>query len=54
MSADGLFLDRDVLVERSITSAQVAEALRRERSSIDEPLFGDVYPAFAVAFSRYC
>jgi len=54
VSADGLFLDRDVLVERSITSAQVAEALRRERSAIDEPLFHDVYPAFAVAFSRYC
>ncbi len=54
VAADGLFLDRDVLVERSITSQRVADALRSERSLAGEPLFADVYPSFAVAFSRYC
>ena len=54
VAADGLFLDRAVLVERSITSERVADALRRERSPNGAPLFADVYPSFAVAFSRYC
>ena len=54
VAADGLFLDRDVLVERSITSQRVADALRSERSLDGESLFADVYPSFAVAFSRYC
>jgi hypothetical protein len=54
VTADGLFLDRNVLVQRSITSERVADALRRERSSDGELLLADVYPSFAVAFSRYC
>ena len=53
-AADGLFLDRDVLVDRSLTAQQVADALRTARGDGDEPLFADVYPSFAVAFSRYC
>ncbi len=53
VAADGLFLDRDVLVDRSLTAQQVADALRDALS--DGPaLFDDVYPSFAVAFSRYC
>ncbi len=54
VAADGLFLDREVLVERSITSQRVVDALRSERSLDGEVLFADVYPSFAVAFSRYC
>ena len=54
VAADGLFLDRDVLVERSITSQRVADALRSQRSLDGQVLFADVYPSFAVAFSRYC
>ena len=54
VAADGLFLDRAVLIERSITSERVADTLRRERSFDGEPVFADVYPSFAVAFSRYC
>jgi hypothetical protein len=52
-AADGLFLDRGVLVDRSLTAQQVADALRAERGP-GGPLFADVYPSFAVAFSRYC
>ncbi|MDH5312685.1 MAG: hypothetical protein OEW66_02430 [Actinomycetota bacterium] len=54
LAADGVFLDRDVLVQRSITSEQVADALRRAGSSTEQPHFSDVYPSFAVEFSRYC
>ncbi|HET9309654.1 MAG TPA: hypothetical protein VFP41_00315 [Actinomycetota bacterium] len=51
-AADGLFLERDVLVERRLTTQAVADALRS--SGRGEPLFADVYPSFAVALSRYC
>ena len=46
--------DRAVLVDRSLTAQHVADALRAERGAGDVPLFADVYPSFAVAFSRYC
>jgi hypothetical protein len=54
VAADGLFLDRDVLVDSSVTAERVADAMRRERGPDGEALFDDVYPSFAVAFSRYC
>ncbi|MGZ8614088.1 MAG: hypothetical protein ACXWX4_05335, partial [Actinomycetota bacterium] len=53
-AADGFFLDRGVMVEGSLTAQQVADELRRERSRRGDALFDDVYPSFAVAFSRYC
>ena len=53
-AADGLFLDRGVLVDRSLTTQQAADALRAERRLSGGLLFADVYPSFAVAFSRYC
>lgn len=53
-SADGFFLDRDVLVDRKLTSQQVADALRALRTPGGSPVFADTYPSFAVAFSRYC
>ena len=53
-AADGLFLDRDVMVERSLTTQRVADAMRTLGSSGEPTLFADVYPSFAVAFSRYC
>jgi hypothetical protein len=53
-AAGGLFLDRGVLVDRSLTAQQVADALRVERGPDGGRLFADVYPSFAVAFSRYC
>jgi hypothetical protein len=53
-SGDGLYLDRGVLVDRSLTTQRVADAVRRAGSTPDGNLFADVYPSFAVAFSRYC
>ena len=53
-SAGGFFLDGEVLVERSLSAQRVADTLRREGTSDAAPMFGDVYPSFAVAFSRYC
>lgn len=53
VAAGGLFLDRDVLVDRSLTAQQVADAMRGVDAG-GQPLFDDVYPSFAVAFSRYC
>ena len=53
-AADGLFLDRGVLVDRALTAQQVADALGAERGPGGDRLFADVYPSFAVAFSRYC
>ncbi len=54
VGAGGLFLDRDVMIERSITSDRVADAMRNRRLPNGVPLFVDAYPSFAVAFSRYC
>lgn len=54
VGAGGLFLDRDVMIERSITSDRVADAMRSQRAPTGVPLFVDTYPSFAVAFSRYC
>jgi hypothetical protein len=52
--AAGLFLDRAVSVERSITADDVASALAATRTAGDAPLLSDVFPSFVVAFSRYC
>ncbi|HVF08759.1 MAG TPA: hypothetical protein VNC60_09290 [Actinomycetota bacterium] len=54
ISAGGLFLDREVMIARSITSDRVADAMRSRRAPTGGPLFVDTYPSFAVAFSRYC
>ena len=54
VAADGLFLDRDVLVDRSLTGQQVADSMGALDDDAGRSLFDDVYPSFAVAFSRYC
>lgn len=54
VAADGLFLDRDVLVDRSLTGQQVADSMGALVDDAGRALFDDVYPSFAVAFSRYC
>jgi hypothetical protein len=54
IAAGGVFLDRMVLTERSISSDVVTDALGREMRPGGRPLFADIYPSFAVAFSRYC
>ncbi|HEX7248218.1 MAG TPA: hypothetical protein VF351_08980 [Actinomycetota bacterium] len=54
IGAGGVFLDRDVMIERSITADRVADAMRGARAATGGRLFSDAYPSFAVAFSRYC
>jgi hypothetical protein len=53
-SAGGFFLDRAVSTERGTTADDVATAMRSIRAPGGSPLFVDAFPAFAVAFSRYC
>jgi hypothetical protein len=53
-SAGGFFLDRAVSTQRGTTADDVATAMRAIRDSGGAPLFADAFPAFAVAFSRYC
>ena len=53
-SADGLFLDQGVLAEHSIATQRTVDALTQATDRDGAPLFADVYPSFAVAFSRYC
>jgi hypothetical protein len=53
-AADGYFLDRAVLVDRALTAQRVADVLRSQREPDGAPIFADIYPSFAVAFSRYC
>ena len=53
-AADGLFLDRTVATQASITAAGVSDAMETERTPAGTPLFADTFPSFAVAFARYC
>jgi hypothetical protein len=53
-SAGGFFLDREVSTERGTTADDVATAMRAMRGPDGAPMFADAFPAFAVAFSRYC
>jgi hypothetical protein len=53
-SAGGFFLDREVSTERGTTADDVATAMRALRAPDGTAMFADAFPAFAVAFSRYC
>ena len=53
-AADGLFLDRAVATQASITAAGVSDAMEAERTPAGAPLFAGTFPSFAVAFARYC
>lgn len=52
--AGGLFLDREISSERSITADAVAEAMGTLRDADGSPIFEDTFPSFAVSFARYC
>ncbi|HEY6566364.1 MAG TPA: hypothetical protein VI341_02500 [Actinomycetota bacterium] len=52
--AGGLFLDRVVSSERSITADTVAEAMATLRGADGDEVFLDAFPSFAVSFARYC
>ncbi len=49
----GLFLDQDALTELELSEDVVIEELERLRGP-DGDLFGDVFPAIAVTFARFC
>lgn len=51
--AGGLFIDRRVSADRSITANAVASAMGGSTRD-GSPIFADTFPSFAVAFSRYC
>lgn len=49
----GLFLDQSALTELELSEDAVTEELERLRG-LDGNLFGDVFPAIAVTFARFC
>jgi hypothetical protein len=53
-AADGLFLDRTVATQATITAAGVSDAMDAERTPTGASLFAGTFPSFAVAFARYC
>ncbi|HEY5858887.1 MAG TPA: hypothetical protein VIX62_01210, partial [Actinomycetota bacterium] len=53
-AADGLFIDRTVATQASITAAGVSDAMEAERTPAGSPVFAGTFPSFAVAFARYC
>jgi hypothetical protein len=52
--AGGIFLDERAAAAAGISTQQVVDAMRTQRTSIDSPLFADAFPSFAVRFGRYC
>jgi hypothetical protein len=50
----GLFVDAGVAASTGVSAQQVADALAAQRAPDGPPLFGDVFPSFAVQFGRYC
>ena len=54
VGSDGMFLDPQVVIDRRISSDQVATALRGLTGTDGRPLVLDAYPSFSVAFARYC
>jgi hypothetical protein len=50
----GLFIDRDISSQRSITADTVATAMGAARGYDGAVLFTDTFPSFAVSFARYC
>jgi hypothetical protein len=53
-AAGGLFVDQAVVTDRNISTQRVVDAMLAVRTSTGEPAFADAFPAFAVAFGRYC
>ena len=54
VAAGGLSVDQAVVTERNISSQRVVDAMAGVRGPSGEPIFADAFPAFAVAFGRYC
>ncbi|HEX6131106.1 MAG TPA: hypothetical protein VF044_05205, partial [Actinomycetota bacterium] len=50
----GLFLDQSVVTARRIATQRVVDAMLAEPAAGGGALLADAFPAFAVAFGRYC
>jgi hypothetical protein len=54
VAAGGVFVDQDVVTERNISTQRVVDAMTSVRAPSGERILADAFPAFAVAFGRYC
>jgi hypothetical protein len=52
--AAGLFVDQAVAERRQLSADTVARRLRSATGADGNPVIADAFPAFAVAFGRYC
>jgi hypothetical protein len=54
VAAGGIFVDQDVVTERNISTQRVVDAMLAVRTAEGAQVLADAFPAFAVAFGRYC
>lgn len=52
--AGGVFLDASALATARLSADAAVQAMRAQTDADGSPRFADVYPAFSVAFARYC
>jgi hypothetical protein len=52
--AGGVFLDASALATAGLSADAAVQAMRAQTDADGAPRFADVYPAFSVAFARYC
>ena len=52
--ASGVFLDAPELAAAGLSADAAVQAMRAQTDADGGPRFADVYPAFSVAFARYC
>ncbi len=50
----GVFLDASALAAAGLSADAAVQAMRAQTDADGAPRFADVYPAFSVAFARYC
>jgi hypothetical protein len=50
----GLFLDADALQQANLSAADAVGSMNEAIAPSGAPLFADAFPAFSVAFARYC
>ncbi len=50
----GVFLDASALATAGLSADAAVQAMRAQTGADGAPRFADVYPAFSVAFARYC
>jgi hypothetical protein len=50
----GLFPDQRAALDAGVSTQQVADAMRAQRTPDGSELFADTFPSFTVRFGRYC